>query len=285
MAVGMVADALSSGESTVFTGDDDPELVGDSLPFALKLYESLLEQVPKHEGLNLATGSGFIMYANAYIHDKAMYLSDIEYKKKEALQIRAKKLYLRGRDRLLKVLEWKYPGFSESLQTDNFGAFLQKIKKKDVPFLYWSGAGWMGAYSVDPFDLDLSVTIKKAAIIMEQALKLDETYGDGAIHSFYISYYGSMPENLGGDEEKAYYHFNKAIKISDNLTAGPYVSLATSVSINNQNAEEFKKLPKKALEIDVNQKPNSRLVNILNQRKAKWLLENIGDFFLLESED
>ena len=41
-AVGMVADTLASGGDT-FTRDDDPDLVGQALPFALKLYESLLD--------------------------------------------------------------------------------------------------------------------------------------------------------------------------------------------------------------------------------------------------
>jgi hypothetical protein len=45
MAVRAVADALTSdGGSEVFTGDDDPELVGDALPFAVKMYESLIDQ-------------------------------------------------------------------------------------------------------------------------------------------------------------------------------------------------------------------------------------------------
>ena len=42
VAVNLVAKTLSSGDSTVFTGEEDPQLVADALPFAMKLYESLL---------------------------------------------------------------------------------------------------------------------------------------------------------------------------------------------------------------------------------------------------
>jgi hypothetical protein len=39
-AVGMVASTLASS-GDVFTRDDDLELVGDAIPFGLKLYESV----------------------------------------------------------------------------------------------------------------------------------------------------------------------------------------------------------------------------------------------------
>src|ERR1043165_4715424 len=64
MAVKTVANTLSdSGD--VFSRDNDPELVRDAVPFALKLYESLLDSVPKHEPLLIATCSGFTQYARS----------------------------------------------------------------------------------------------------------------------------------------------------------------------------------------------------------------------------
>src|SRR5438067_2454096 len=58
IAVNKLGNALASGGST-FESDDDPDLVGASLPFALKLMESLLAESPRHTGLLLATVSGF----------------------------------------------------------------------------------------------------------------------------------------------------------------------------------------------------------------------------------
>ena len=65
-AVGMVASTLASG-GDVFTRDDDPELVGDAIPFGLKLYESLLDSAPKNQDLLLATCSNFTQYGVAYL--------------------------------------------------------------------------------------------------------------------------------------------------------------------------------------------------------------------------
>ena len=53
-AVNMVGDALAAGNS-VYETDEDLELVGQALPFGLKLMESLLEESPDHAGLLLTS--------------------------------------------------------------------------------------------------------------------------------------------------------------------------------------------------------------------------------------
>src|SRR5262245_7639509 len=70
MAVNTVANTLSEA-GTTFTSDEDVLLVGDAIPFALKLYESLLESTPRHQGLLLATCSSFTQYAYAYVETEA----------------------------------------------------------------------------------------------------------------------------------------------------------------------------------------------------------------------
>ena len=79
--------------------------------------------------------------------------------------------------------------------------------------------------------------------------------------------------------------FKKAVKMSEGKLTSPYLSLATSVSIKEQNVEEFKSLLNKVLEIDPDLDKNNRLLNTLNIRKARWYLEHIDDFFILEDED
>jgi predicted anti-sigma-YlaC factor YlaD len=66
------------------------------------------------------------------------------------------------------------------------------------------------------------------------------------------------------------------------MRAGPYIALATSVSVKNQDAAEFRELLGKALAIDVNADIPDRLVNIINQRKARWLLDHVDDYFLAD---
>ncbi len=280
-----VGDTLTKpGSGTVFTGDNDPELVGDALPFAIKMYESLLGSAPYHRGLQLQTGSLYIMYANAFLDTPSSMMSDDEYKKKEFLMKRAKNLYLRGRDILLNSLEKRYPGFLKKLNKNRFSEAFQSIKKKEAPFFYWAAAGWIGAFSIDPFDMKLGITLPRARELMKKVPELDKNFSRGSIYDFYISYYGSLPDYMGGDVKKARENFKKSIDFHKERTASPYVSLATSVSIKEQNLKEFKQLLKKAISIDVNNDPKNRLVNIINIRKAKWYLGHIDDFFLESNE-
>lgn len=284
MAMNTVADTLAAPEGgTVFTGDNDPELVGDALPFAIKMYESIMVSIPRHRQLRLKTGSIYIMYANAFLETPASLLNEEEYKKQEILLNRAKNLYLRGRDILLDTLEQKFPGFIENLKQKRYGLALDPVTKEDVPFLYWAAAGWLGAFAIDPFDMKLGLTLPRAAAMMDRALTLNEGFRQGAIHEFYVLYYGSMPDYMGGDFKKARCHFKKAVEQSGGKSSSAYLSLATSVSVKEQNADEFKMLLEKVLGIDPELDPDNRLITILNQRKARWLLDHIDDFFLLET--
>ena len=281
LAMNKVANILSAPEGgAVFTGDNDPELVGAALPFAIKMYESLMVSIPHHDGLKLNTGSIYVMYANAFIHTPASMLTEDEYKKQEFMFKRAKNLYLRGRDILLDALDQKHKGFKDHLFKKEYPLALGSMTKDDVPMMYWAAAGWLGAFAIDPFDMKLGLTVPQAAAIMERILELEPGFGNGAIHEFYVLYYGSMPDYMGGDFTKARQHFKKAKEASNGKSTSAYVSLATTVSVQEQNLKEFTTLLKQVLKMDPDTDPDNRLVHTLDHRKARWLLEHLGDFFL-----
>jgi len=285
MAMNQVANALTApGGSTVFTGDNDPELVGEALPFAIKMYESMMVSIPWHAGLKLRTGSLYIMYANAFLQNPAEMLPEKELEKQEFLLNRAKNLYLRGRDIVLHALDKKYPGFLKNMNEKKYDQALAPMKKEDAPFLYWGAAGWMGAYAIEPLDMKIGLTMPGAKAMMERVLQVDNNFEKGTIHDFYVSYYGAMPGNMGGDASKAREHYKKALEASGGKTTSPHLSLATTVSVNEQNYKEFKELLNKVLEVDPDADPGNRLVNILNQRRARWLLEHANDFFVEGTE-
>jgi predicted anti-sigma-YlaC factor YlaD len=62
------------------------------------------------------------------------------------------------------------------------------------------------------------------------------------------------------------------------------VSLATSVCVSKQYVDEFRELLKKALAVDVDKYIPNRLANILSQRKARWLLDHMDNFFLIDDD-
>jgi predicted anti-sigma-YlaC factor YlaD len=281
MAMNQVANALTGADSgTVFTGDNDPELVGDALPFAIKMYESLLASNPNHQGLQLTTGSLYIMYANAFLHTPASMMTDEQFHQQEFLMQRAKNLYIRGRDILVNALDKKYPGFRQKIDKRKFSEAVAMATIKDIEMLYWAGAGWMGAFAIDPFDMKLGITLPGAAAMMERVMNMNPNYGLGDIHNFYVLYYGSLPDYMGGSFEKARKHFDLAVKASKDKGTSPYISLATTVSIQDQKVDEFKTLLEKVVKFDPNSDPANRLLNTINIRKARWLLNHVDDFFL-----
>lgn len=274
------AGSALSGSGTVFSGDDDPELIADALPFALKTYESLLQATPDNGDLLLATGSAFTMYAYAFVQLPADTLPDSRIGEKKHMRARAKKLYLRGRDYLLRALELRYPGSVAALRDGNADSVLAQTTVGDTSLLYWTGASWMGAFTADKFDMALAVEVPVAVALVRRTLELDSTYGRGSAHDFFVSYYGAMPASMGGSKEKAREYFERSVALSDSNRAGPYVSLATSVCVADQDVDEFRRLLRTALDIDIEALPGERLANTLSQRKARWLLDHTGDLFL-----
>jgi len=280
-ALKKAADALTGeGTSNVFLSDNDPQLVGDALPFTIKMYESLMASIPEHYGLKLQTGMLYIMYANAFIQSPAEQLPDQKFEKKEFMLDRAKNLYLRGRDYILELLEMKHPGFLNELKAKKYEQALDKFTLDDVPDLYWASAGWVAAYSIDPFDMKLGITLPQAEAMMNKVLELDGDFNNGSVHDFLILYYGSLPDYMGGSSKKARDHFKKAVRLSKGRSASPYLSLASTVSIKEQNIKEFKNLLNQVLQIDPDKYKPLRLQNTIYQRKAKWMLDHIEDYFV-----
>jgi predicted anti-sigma-YlaC factor YlaD len=271
-----------SGQGTVFTGDDDPELVRDALPFAMKTYESLLESDPKNAPLALATGRAFVGYAFAFVQAPSDELPADQVQQQRDMRLRAKKLFLRGRGYVLQGMESRRPGFSAALDRGDVTAALRLSRRDDADYLYWTAAAWMAAFSADPFDFSLIVAVPRAVALLQQVAAWDDAYGAGAVQEILVSFYGGAPADLGGGEQKARASFARAVQLSRGLRAGPYVALATTVSVKNQDAAEFRNLLGKALAVDVNADIPDRLVNIINQRRARWLLDHAGDYFLEE---
>ncbi|MCL2266270.1 MAG: TRAP transporter TatT component family protein [Treponema sp.] len=276
MAMNMIADALTGDGSTdVFTGDSDPILVGDAIPFAIKLYETLLSQSPNHQGLLYTTGSLFVMYANAFVQGPAEMLPLYEYQQREDALNRSKLLYLRGYEILSRALELKYPGFGKASVTDGtMQSMLAKFKKEDTGLLYWTVAGGLSAYSIDILDFKLSSHLPEWDAMIRRAYELDPDFDGAVLDEFFIIFCASLPEGIGGDLERAEFHFKKAVEKTNGNSAGAYVSFAQLVCVPAEDYETFKDCLEKAIAINPNDNPSTRLVNIINQHKARWLLDN-----------
>lgn len=277
MALNAAGDALADGSSG-FAKDDDPELVRDAAPFALKTIESLIESQPKHQGLLTSASSGFMQYAYAFIQSEADFTESDDLARATAMRRRAKKLYLRALNYGFRGLEVDEPGFREQLQKDPDAA-LAKLTSAHVPLLYYTGASWALAFAVDKTDSDLSADQVLMEKMLKRALALDEAWSSGAIHEFFISWEVGH-RSSGGSIKKAREHFDRAIELSGGMRAAPYVTLAESISVAEQNKKEFEQLLNHALKVDITKKPDQKLANVIAQRRAEWLLLRVDELIL-----
>ena len=283
MAVNKLGDALAAG-GTTFASDDDPELVKAAVPFSLKLMESLLAESPKHKGLLFATASGFTQYAYAFVQQDADEMEEKDLAAATEIRGRARKLYLRARNYGLRGLEVRHPGFGKGLRRSP-GTAARAARGNDVPLLYWTAVSWAAAIGDSKDNPDLIGDLPIVEALIDRALELNESYDHGAIHSFLITYELSRQGAEGKPEERARKHFDRATELCGGQLAGPLVALAEAVAVRNQNATQFKELLNRALAINPDAKPEWRLVNLVMQRRARWLLSRIDELFLTTGKE
>jgi len=278
MAVESVADAIAESSAT-YASDDDIAFVGLASPFGLKTTEGLLEEVPDHRGLLLAAARGFTQYAYVYIEQPANEIEIVDVSLAYAERARARQMYLRARDYGLRGLEAAYPEIADTILIDP-KASLSQTTIEDVPLLYWTAAAWASAISLAKDDPDLIADLPAVEALVTRAYALDPSFDYGAIHVFLISYEMSQSGMHEDAASRARWHFERAVELSDGLQAAPYVALAETVTVAEQNRDAYQRLLEEALSIDVDVRPEWRLANLVMQRRARWLLAHADDVFL-----
>jgi predicted anti-sigma-YlaC factor YlaD len=277
-AINKVGDSLANSGAT-YASDDDPDLVGQAVPFGLKLMEGLLAESPKHRGLLFAASSGFTQYSYAYVQEPSEELEGDDLARANYLKTRARRLYLRARDYGLRGLETKHRGFGTALREDSKKA-VRSATRRDVPLLYWTAVSWGAAIALSKDRPDLVAEQPLAETLIDRAYELDPDFGDGAIEQFLISY-ESARQGVNGDfAPRSKHHFDRAVTLTRGQSASPFVAYAESVSVQKQNRGEFKALLQKALAVDPEARPEWRLSNLIAQRRARWLLSREDELFL-----
>ena len=274
-ALNSVADALAgSGEGGAFGRDDDPELVRDAVPFALKTMESLADQLDDNVGLRLGMARGFTQYAYAFVQQPAELGAPPDLAQKEML--RARRLYVRARDYGLEALKMSRGVSEQELRTP---AGLGKLGREDVPLMYWTFAPWAAAIASNKRNLELVGDLPLIAGMLDRALQLDETYDQGALHEFAITFDPARPEGTTPQKQKE--HFDRARQLAQGEKISALVTYAQAVDAPAQNKGEYETLLKEAAAFDVDQPKarKNRLANVLAQRRARYLLKHEDDVF------
>lgn len=277
-ATGKVADALAATGGT-YASDEDVELIREASPFGLKLMENVLESQPEHQGLLTALAGGFVQYGYAFVALDGDIVEQDSLERADVLHERARKLYLRGREYGLRALEVASPGFRAEFARDPV-AGAARLRSAEMEALFWTAAGWGASLALSKDRPEAVADQPMLEALLDRALHVDEGFGDGALRTLLISY---EPARIGGGRdafERSRRHFDRAVELSGGCSAGPYVALAETVSIAQQNRADFEGLLGRALAIDVDRVPLRRLENLVQQRRAQWLLSRADELFL-----
>lgn len=281
MAVNSIGDAIASGGS-VFEREDDIALVGEALPFSLKLLDSLLAQSPRHRGLLLSASRGYLLYSYAFVGEAADQLALTDLDRATAGRTRAHQLYLRAHDYAMRGLEVAYPGLRHNLTSNPADAVHQVGRSDpaaiDVALLHAAAASLALAIASDKQSAAMLARLPEVDALLARALALDEAWNAGALHELAISWLASRPglAQAGALEQ----HYARALELSRGQRAGVYVGYAEAIKIPAQKRSEFVELMNQALAVERNADPDSKLLNALAQRRARWLLGRLDELFL-----
>lgn len=274
-AVDTLADIWAEAEKS-YLSDDDPELVAAALPFNLKTLETLLETMPRHRGLLLSATKSFTLYAYGFVEPEAEIVQEESFDRAEAIRLRATRLYRRAFQYGFRGLEVEHAGFAETLRREPEKR-VATLELEDVPLAVWTAAALGAAISLSKDDQELTADITVVGALLKRALELDEDFGDGTTHELLVRY---EAQRVGGSLEKAQEHYRRAEALSKGRRCSTWLTWAESVSVPEQNREEFENLMERILSFDVSSYPENRLLNILAQRRARRLKERIDELFL-----
>jgi predicted anti-sigma-YlaC factor YlaD len=280
-AAGKLGDALASGGASWST-EDDPQLVRDALPFALKTMESLAAEAPRHAGLRLGLCRGYSSYAGGFLEPDADAIEPQSFESAQRIRERASRLYLRAFRYCRQALDIEFHGAGAELESSP-DAGLARVSREGVELLYWTGVAWGSAVSLGLDRPERVAQLPAVRAIFERALALDESWDRGSLHEAMIVF-DSMPAMMGGSAEKAQLHYGKAIELSQGLRASPHVTWARSSTVARQARREYRETLEKALAIDPDASPPDRLLNLISQARARVLLSRTEDFFFVEEE-
>ena len=152
-------------------------------------------------------------------------------------------------------------------------AAVQTIKTKgradDMAFIYWTAASLGLAIAASPGDAALLGRLPEVTALIDRAIEIDEAWQQGALHEFKVVLAGAVP----GTPDVAIIrkHYDRAVELSKGKSASAHLAYAEAVSVPLQNAAEFQELMQRALDVNPEDEPANRLVNLLAHRRARWL--------------
>jgi TRAP transporter T-component len=251
----------------------DVETVRRAMPASLVQLDGFIQVSPDNEDILLRAAEANNGYAFLFVEDTD--------------QRRAAKLNKKARDYALRALTHN-PAINDALHKsdDEFIAALKTLTKEDARALFFSTNSWL-TYIGQSFAVNPKVTAyrPKVLLMMERLLELDDSFNYGAPHVLVGAYNASQPIHMGGNPDKAKYHFEKAFEISESKFLIWYYLYAKFYAVQNQDRELFVSTLENIIAAPVDLLPEKRFANEAIKVKAKHLLAKEDKLFNCENPE
>lgn len=262
--ISSTSNKLADNLSQTILNSDDPQTVADGAPAYLLLMDSFLIDSPDNISLLQSASTLYGSYASVFVTDPQR----VSRMTKKSLIYAEQALCLSDKQ-WCKIRQLKFTDFSQRVE---------QIKQTTLQTWFIYGSAWAGWVKSNSSSISAIAELPKVSLIMEQIIKLDDTWKDGSVHLYLGVLKTLIPPAFGGKPEQARQHFEQAIKISQGKNLMMKVLFAENYARLIFNKELHDKLLNEVLQADPYYH-NLTLMNVLAQKRAVELLASSNDYF------
>lgn len=243
-------------------------------PQAMRLWEkrddkpSLEEALSKFDLMNQGMPSNREILT--YLSRGYFLLGELSMSKEEKMRA-----YERSKDYGLAGLSLN-PEFKKTYD-DNFEKAAKTLTKDDVPPAFWTAAAFGRWSKLNGVMSSLKYKDKMLALI-KKVEELQPEYFHGAVYRFWGGFYAVAPGFVGGDMKKSKEYFEKVFATNPEYL-GSKVAYAELYLTEKDDKKGFKKTLEEVLAAPVPADKDILPENMLERKKAEYMLEHIKDFF------
>jgi hypothetical protein len=256
----MAADTLTSS----ILNQNDPALIESGVPAYLLLVDGFIYESPDNEDLLAAGAQIYALYGSRFSADDAA-----------AVRMTRKARDYGNRSLCLAhepACEWA------GLPYEEFVTALDEIEARQIDYLYAFALGWLSFLDATSEDLSAVAELPWVEAAMERALALDESYQQGAVHTWLGIIKSLRPPALGGEPEVARAHFERSLELSGGRDLSVKVEYARRLARLMYEKELHDRLLAEVL-TEPAEEEGYTLFNVLAKQDAQALLASSEEYF------
>jgi hypothetical protein len=256
----MAADTLSSS----ILNQTDPELIADGVPAYLLLVDGFIHDSPDNEDLLSAGAQIYALYGSRFSTDPAAAVRHTQkarsYGGRAICQVHPP------------ACRWN------GMPYEDFVTELAEVSDKDINYLYSYALGWLSYLEATSEDLSAVAELPWVEAAMERALAMDESFEQGAVHTWLGILKSLRPPALGGEPEAAQAHFERSLELSGGRDLSVKVEYARRFARLMYEQELHDRLLTEVLAAPA-EEDGYTLFNVLAKQDAEALLATSQEYF------